>query len=52
MVDEIKKNAEEMNNKEMLDAIASMMKNALDSFIEKGFTREEAVKIIMQIDIG
>lgn len=52
MNEQIKELIKEMNDKEMFDLLADMMKNALDSYLEKGFTRAEAFKLIQSFNIS
>lgn len=41
-----------LNNKEYFDLIAKLNKTALDSYVAAGFTREEAMKFLLQINIA
>lgn len=52
MNEQIKELIKEMNNREIFDLMADMMKNALDSYIEKGFTRTEAFQLIQSFNIS
>lgn len=52
MVESFKKALKSINNKEMFDLIADANKTALDCFMDKGFTREEAFQLILGIGVA
>ena len=52
MNEQLKNLLKEMDDKEMFDLMASIMKNALDSFTAKGFSREEAFQLIESLNIS
>lgn len=52
MNEQIKELIKVMNDKEMFDLMADMMGTALDSFMKKGFTREEAFQLIESFGIS